>query len=788
MATLTSPGVSVFVNDQSIYAAPNPTTIPLFVIATRSRKTSPDGASTALGTIEANKLRVVTSQRELLQNYGTPVFVTSAGEPVHGEETNEYGLLAAHSFLGRGSRAFILRADIDLGDLVPTVQEPVLPPPDNTYWVKQDEVIGGIFKYDGSTWSAVPFAVYTTTPTGSTGVDGQWAFDYSNLDGVIRYREAGVWKAATSANLISDFGADVNLHVQPTTPSTPHSGDYWYKTTSSAGGVNLQLRRFRAVDGVFVSTPIIRQNTAPTPSQGTVWENLSNIATTGARPLLVGTGSAFIPLSFVVQTAEPVTEPEDGTLWYDDTFTDFALYVEGTDVGRGNEWVPVTTTTVSNPSATQKVISASAPAFPAEGAIWVDVSTAAAFDNFPVIKRWQIDQWVDITEMVNITPDDPVASAVLNGTYWLNTGESLTKNTVKVYDSTFTAYTVVLDGDTDQYEVVEEVGNYWRPNAGDKFGRKAVRDIIVEKMQAAVVSSEEARAEANYFQLISAPGYPELHDDLMALNTDNGEVSFIVADTPKFMIPSGVPVGREVTAAEWATNARNASATGEEGFSSGRTPYSAFYYPWGLTTNLDGEDVLVPPSHMALRTIAYSDSVSFPWFPPAGFSRGRVDNATSVGYLTNDGDYHPLQITKSMMDVLYEHSINPIVFKPTAGLCVFGQKSWAATSSALDRINVARLICKMKYDLKRAMEPFLFEINDPVTRRSAQVTAERYLAGLKSLRAVYDYAARCDETNNTTDRIDRNELWLDIAIKPAKAIEFIYIPISVLNTGDQFPF
>jgi len=86
------------------------------------------------------------------------------------------------------------------------------------------------------------------------------------------------------------------------------------------------------------------------------------------------------------------------------------------------------------------------------------------------------------------------------------------------------------------------------------------------------------------------------------------------------------------------------------------------------------------------------------------------------------------------------------------------------------------------------MEPFLFEINDPVTRRSALVVAERYLAGLKSLRALYDFAARCDESNNTPDRIDRNELWVDVAIKPAKAVEFIFVPISILNTGQDFPF
>lgn len=785
---LTSPGVEVFVNDQSIYAEPNPRTVPLFVFATRANKTTPDGSGTAPGTIEANKLRVVTSQRELIQNYGNPVFVTSDGEPVPGEETNEYGLLAAHTFLGRGSRAFVMRADVPLGDLVPTTQEPVLPPPNNTYWINRDSVVGGIFQYDGTTWSSVPFSVYTTSPTNADGIDGDWAFDYSNLDGTIMYKEGGNWKVASDTNLQSDFGSSTNLHITPTAPIGADANDFWYKTTSSSGGTNLALTRYRAVDGVFITVPIIRQDTPPTPNQGTVWEDTSMINTNGTRPIYIGTGASFINLSFVVQDEEPVTEPVDGTLWFDDTFTDFAMYIEGTDQGLGDQWVPVKTVTVSNPSNTQKVISASAPAFPQDGAIWVDVSTAENFDNYPVVKRWSIDTWVDITDSIIVQSDDPGAAAVLNGTYWINTGELRTRNTVKVYDSDFTAVSVQFNTSTNQYEVVTQPGNHWKPNAGDKFGRKAVRDIVVEKLQAAFVTNEEIRAEANYFQLIACPGYPELYDEMLALNVDKNETAMVVADTPKFMIPTGIPKGREVTSAEWATNARNVTSTGESGFASGRSPYSAFYYPWANATNLDGENVMVPPSHVSLRTLAYSDNVSAPWFPPAGYTRGRIDNVSSVGYLNNNGEYSPIQLTTAMMDVLYENDFNPFMFKPTVGLVVFGQKTWAASASALDRINVIRLIAKMKYDLRRLLEPFLFEINDPVTRRSAQVSTERYMAGLKSLRAVYDYAVRCDESNNTADRIDQNELWVDVAIQPAKAIEFIYVPITVLNTGEEFLF
>ncbi len=783
---MTSASVVVTVNDQSIYSEPSPQTVPLFVFATRANKITPDGSGTAVGTIESNNLRVVGSQRELLQNYGNPVFVTSDGDPVNGDETNEYGLLAAHSFLGQGSRAFVIRSDINLGELVPNDQEPVAPPPDSTYWIEKDEVIGGIFELVGSTWQSVPFSVYTEAPTASDGSDGDWAFDYSTSDGAIKFKNGGVWREASDANLQSELGSTVNLYVSASSPSTPDVGDFWYKTTSSAGGTNLQLTRYRAADGVWVTQAIIRDSVMPVPNDGVIWEDISFINDSGARPLFVGTGIDFIELPVFVQDEAPVSEPETGTYWFDDNITTFALYIEGTDEGFGNQWVIIETTTVNNPTSTQKVISGSAPAFPNTGAIWVDIATAENIDNWPVIKRWDGSDWIDITSGVLIQSDDPDATAVVNGTYWMNTGESQTRNIVKVYDPDFEAETVTFDGST--YTVVAEEGNFWAPATGDTFGRRSQREIIVESLQESVVSNDEIRAEINYFQLITVPSYPELYDEMNALNTDNNEISFIIADTPKFMKPSGIPTGREVTASEWVTNANNVVSTGEDGFASGPSVYTAFYYPWGISTNVDGNDVFVPPSHMTLRTIGYSDQVSAPWFPPAGYTRGRVDNAASVGYLNNNGEYVPLQLIKTQRDVLQENNINPIAFVPNRGLTVFGQKTNAATASALDRINVARLIAKMKYDLTRLLEPFLFELNDPVTRRSATVVTERYLAGLKSLRALFDYAVRCDEANNPPAVIDKNQMFVDVAIKPAKSIEFIFVPISILGTGDEFPF
>ncbi|RMH14660.1 MAG: hypothetical protein D6698_12445 [Gammaproteobacteria bacterium] len=781
MANLVSPGVQATVTDRSVYSENSPGTTPLIVLATRANKTNPDNSAIAVGTTESEKLRLVTSQRELLQNYGIPTFATENGVPDHGNETNEYGLLAAHSFLGLSQRAYVIRADIDLGALVPTTEEPSLPPPDGTYWIQPSNVTGGIFKFDGTSWVTVPFKVYTVSPLATDGNDDDWAFDLSTANATIMFKKGGTWLAATSTNVASAY-AGATLHVGATAPASPSAGDFWYKTTASGGGVNWNLKRYRAVDNTFVTMPVFSQPTQPTPNNETIWEDTSQILTNGSHPLKIGTGTQFIDLVYFVQEDQPRQAPEDGTPWFNDTITDFAMYMEGTDVGRGNEWVPIETTTVNNPSRTQKVISGSAPTLPQEGAIWIDISTPENLDKFPVVKRYQSGSWIDITASVIVSDEDPVASSVVNGTYWVNTGAVRTRNIVKIYDPTYTAVDVVFDSATNTYVTKPVDGWHWKPH-GTVFGRKSVRAIVVERMQKAIAQDQDIRSEIADFNLIAAPGYPELYDEMVTLNVDRGETAFVVADTPKFMSPFGNAQGREITIAEWTSNVRGAKVTGEDGFASARYPYAGFWYPWCMTTNVDGTDVMAPPSHMILRVLAYSDATAAEWFPPAGLARGRITNASSVGYLTDSGEYRVVALPKAARDTLYTNDINPIPFIPSAGLVVYGQKTFAGSNTALDRINVARLVLKIKRDAEILLAPFLMEPNDPTTRRSAKLVMERYLSHLLASRALTDMIVRCSSINNPPEAIDRNELHVDVLIKPTKAVEFIYVPITILNTG-----
>ena len=218
------------------------------------------------------------------------------------------------------------------------------------------------------------------------------------------------------------------------------------------------------------------------------------------------------------------------------------------------------------------------------------------------------------------------------------------------------------------------------------------------------------------------------------------------------------------------------------------SPYLGIYYPSALTTDLNGNEIAVPASHMMLRTFLYNDNVAYQWFAPAGTRRGLVDNAVALGYVdANSGRFALTGINNNLRDALYETRINPVTLINGVGIVAYGQKTRSpvisGASSSMDRINVARLVNYLRTVLSGVGNQFLFEPNDKITRDQIKQLTESLLNDLIAKRGVYDYIVVCDETNNTPDRIARNELYVDIAIEPMKAVEFIYIPIRLKNPG-----
>ncbi len=317
-----------------------------------------------------------------------------------------------------------------------------------------------------------------------------------------------------------------------------------------------------------------------------------------------------------------------------------------------------------------------------------------------------------------------------------------------------------------------------QPNGAGSFGRKAQRKVVVQGLQALVNSNQKIRDdESRLFNLMACPGYPELIGEMVTLNYDRSLSAFIIGDSPFRLTPDATSLNN------WGKNTALAVEDNDDGLVT-FDEYLGVFYPSLFTSDNAGNNVVVPPSHATLRTFALSDQVSFPWFAPAGTRRGGITNASAAGYIDNEGEFVSTALNEGQRDTLYSNAINPITFLTGAGLVIFGQKTRAKNASALDRINVARLVIYLRGQLKKLAKPYIFEPNDKITRDEIKAQTDTLLLELVGQRALYDFLVVCDESNNTPARIDRNELYLDIAIEPVKAVEFIYIPLRLKNTGE----
>jgi hypothetical protein len=336
--------------------------------------------------------------------------------------------------------------------------------------------------------------------------------------------------------------------------------------------------------------------------------------------------------------------------------------------------------------------------------------------------------------------------------------------------------------------------NTWVTAAGNRsdgspyMGRFAQRALIVAALSAGINASTAIREEQNEFNLMACPQYPELLPNMIALNNERGNTAFVVGDTP-LRLPANAT---DIVA--WATNNNGEGVSTADGISNdlrtggalnAASVYSAVFWPSCQTTDNTGSLVVQPPSHMMIRTIIRNDQVGYPWLAPAGTQRGVVDNASAIGYIdAATGEFITTGVNQGLRDVLYTNSINPITFVPGIGITNFGNKTLTTNSTALNRINVSRLLGFIRARLMSIGKQFLFEPNDQITRNEIRNTIVSLMIDLVAKRGIYDYLVVCDLSNNTPARIDANELWVDIAIEPIKAVEFIYIPIRIKNTGE----
>lgn len=207
--------------------------------------------------------------------------------------------------------------------------------------------------------------------------------------------------------------------------------------------------------------------------------------------------------------------------------------------------------------------------------------------------------------------------------------------------------------------------------------------------------------------------------------------------------------------------------------------YAALYFPQvKVFQSYLAKDIWMDPAIFAVRQMGFTDSVSELWFAPAGYVRGRLTKPVDVEYTINRGD----------RDSMYSggNAVNPIVKFPQQGITIWGQRTLQRSPTALDRINVRRLMLFIKATIQASTRRFVFEPNDKITQERITSLLEPFFTDIQNRRGITEFKVICDESVNTPVRVDRNELWCKIMIKPTKSAEILIFELNITNQSAQF--
>ena len=300
-------------------------------------------------------------------------------------------------------------------------------------------------------------------------------------------------------------------------------------------------------------------------------------------------------------------------------------------------------------------------------------------------------------------------------------------------------------------------------NAGDKyFGDITNTNTqgLVGTNYADAISMLENKDEY-VFNIVSAPGliydfgnHKTQLDSIISLAETRGDCISVI-DLEQY--------GATVTNAVAAANTVNSS-------------YAASYWPWLQTQSATGKNVWIPASVVIPGVYAFTDGAAAPWFAPAGLTRGGISDVIQA----------ERKLTRTQRDTLYNANVNPIATFPGAGISVFGQKTLQKKKSALDRVNVRRLLIDLKKFVGDVSRTLVFEQNTAVTRNNFLSQVNPYLESVVQRQGLYAYRVVMDDSNNTADVIDRNQLIGQIFIQPAKTVEFIVLDFTIEPTGASF--
>jgi len=510
----------------------------------------------------------------------------------------------------------------------------------------------------------------------------------------------------------------------------------------------------------------------------------------------------------IASTEEPRAPAKEGTLWFND---DLKVDIM---VGNGQVWQGFNT---AYPSASIYVTSEDPTSNDsvAENSLWIDTDE----DNYPTIRRYIGGDWETVDNTDQTTPNGCVFADAryyavdAEPTYEVDdetgkiTSNLLTSDNVDpdcVNPQTYPAGILLFNtrfstNNVKEYKenpfegLYDDDGNYvvgaytgtidedklarWVTASGNAedgsglFGAKAQRRMVVNAMASAIKSNEDIRTYDYDFFFATAPGYPELDDELISLNVEKKEMFEIISDTPKTLAPNAKKIQN------WATNADNAVSHGAEGRVLKNTYVTRQYPPMGLTSNVDGSEVAVPSSIAKMRNLLVLPRGQI----AAGTQYGQVTNLASVGYITDEDEYAPIVVKDGLGEVLVAQSINPIMPRRNTGLLFWGEATENPVQSSLSDEHAIITLLRLKRELETFCQPYFFRINTEALRADFERGIIGILNQYISTNELYDYAVSMER--NTPETIQRKELWCDISIEITKGIEQIYIPIHVVATG-----
>ena len=531
----------------------------------------------------------------------------------------------------------------------------------------------------------------------------------------------------------------------------------------------------------------------------------------------VGESSQWVEFEFEASATEPTTDAPFGTLWFNDEMNVDIMVNDGDEwKGYHNVYKDCEIFTTS-----EEPLQHSDGSVLCENDIWVN--TAAV--DYPEIHRYYDNQWVlvdntdqttplgvvfadarenagpaynesvhhplstDVEDLLvsdYVDPNCPNPQTYPKGIILFNT--MLSGNNVKRFENTYENAVAELGseftvGNSKRFVTPGYVNNEkttrWVTASGNAtdgaglFGRKAQRAMIVKALAEAINSNDDIRSNEYDFFYACCPGYPELDDELVKLNTEKKEMFYIVSDTPARLKAKA----NDITA--WATNKNNASSHGEDGRII-QSAYMTRQYPsMGLTSNVDGAEITVPTSIAKMKNLLLLPRGMF----AAGTQYGQVKNLASVGYINEEDEYTPVTVREGLGEVIVANKMNPIMPKRNTGLLFWGENTENAITSSLSDEHAILTLLRLKRELDEACLPFFFRPNTEALRKDFDATLRSILNDYVGREELYDYVLVTDRSVNTPERIERKELWAEIAIEIVKGVEQIYIPIRIVKTG-----